>query len=143
MSMKPLPVLIVEDDAALREALRDTLELSGYRVIEASDGKHALEALGVWKSVERRVARAENVRAAFVLVARGEVPFGIVYATDALADRSVRIVDTFPEDTHPPIVYPAAVPATSQSTAARALLDYLKSPAARSVWEQYGFAAAR
>jgi molybdate transport system substrate-binding protein len=106
-------------------------------------GKHALEALGVWRSVGRSVARAENVRAALVLVARGEVPFGIVYATDALADRIVRIDDTFPENTHLPIVYPIAVLATSQSTAARALLDYLKSPAARSVWEQYGFAAAR
>ena len=103
-------------------------------------GKRALETLGVWKGVEQNVARAENVKAALVLVARGEAPFGIVYATDARADHSVRIVDTFPENTHPPIVYPAAVVATSQSSNARALLDYLKSPIARVVWEKHGFA---
>lgn len=106
-------------------------------------GKRALEALSVWKSVEPSVARAENVRAALVLVARGEAPFGIVYATDALADRSVRIVDRFPENTHPTIMYPAAILATSRSTAAQGLLDFLKSSAARAVWEQYGFAPTR
>ncbi|HKP66637.1 MAG TPA: molybdate ABC transporter substrate-binding protein [Casimicrobiaceae bacterium] len=106
-------------------------------------GKRALEELGVWKRVERNVARADNVKAALVLVSRGEAPFGIVYTTDAIADRSVRVVDTFPESTHPPIVYPAAVIATSRSTAAQALLDYLKSPAALTVWEKHGFTTVR
>src|SRR5207344_1330951 len=91
-------------------------------------GKVALEKLGVWSAVEKKVARAENVRAAMALVSRGEAPFGIVYATDAIADKGVRIVDTFPADTHPPIVYPAAIVAASQSPAARPLLDYLRSP---------------
>ncbi len=94
-------------------------------------GKAALEKLGVWAGVEKQVARAENVRAALALVSRGEAPFGIVYATDALADKGVRIVDTFPPDSYPPIVYPAALIATSKSTAAKPLLDYLRSPAAR------------
>jgi len=102
-------------------------------------GKNALEKLGVWTNVEKQVARAENVRAALALVSRGEAPFGIVYSTDALADKGVKIVDTFPPDTHPPIVYPAAVLASGKSAAARPLLDYLRSPAARAVWDKYGF----
>ncbi len=102
-------------------------------------GKSALESLGVWASVEKRVARAENVRAALALVSRGEAPFGIVYATDALADKGVRIVDTFPAASHPPIVYPAAVLASSKSPAAKPLLDYLRSSPARATWEKFGF----
>lgn len=106
-------------------------------------GKAALEQLGVWSSVERQVARAENVRAALALVSRGEAPLGIVYATDAYADKGVRIVDRFPATSHRPIVYPAAVTAASKSPAAKALLDYLGSAAARSTWEKYGFGLAR
>lgn len=103
-------------------------------------GKSALERLGVWASVEKQVARTDTVRAALALVSRGEAPFGIVYRTDALADKGVRIVDTFPSDTHPAIVYPIAVIAASKSPAAKPLLDSLRSPPARPVWEKYGFA---
>jgi len=106
-------------------------------------GRSALVHLGVWPSVEQRVARAENVRAALALVSRGEAPFGIVYATDAQADKGVRVVDTFPPDSHPAIVYPAAMVAASASPSAKPLLDYLESAAARPVWERYGFRMAR
>ena len=106
-------------------------------------GRSALEALGVWSSVETRIARTENVRAALALVARGEAPLGIVYRTDALAEKGVRVVDTFPASTHPPILYPAAVVATGQAPAARSLLDYLHSPAVASIWEKYGFGAVK
>ena len=106
-------------------------------------GRSALEALGVWSAVAPKVARADNVRAALALVARGEAPFGIVYATDAFADKGVRIVGTFPPDTYPPIVYPAGIVATSQSPAVRPLLDYLRSPPARAVWEKHGFGIAQ
>jgi len=105
-------------------------------------GKRALMTLGVWDSVERQVARADNVRAALALVSRGEAPYGIVYRTDALADKGVRIVDRFPDATHPAIVYPVALVATSRSTAARPLLEYLRSTAARATWEKYGFGLA-
>ena len=74
-------------------------------------GKAALEKLGVWASVSGKVAQAENVRAALLLVSRGEAPAGIVYQTDAAADPNVKIIGTFPEDTHPPIVYPIALTA--------------------------------
>jgi molybdate transport system substrate-binding protein len=77
------------------------------------------------------------------LVSRAEAPLGIVYRSDALADRGVRIVDTFPAATHAPIVYPAAVLADSRSAAARPLLEYLRSADARATWEKYGFEAAR
>jgi molybdate transport system substrate-binding protein len=102
-------------------------------------GRHALDCLGGWEGVRKRVARAENVRAALALVSRGEAPFGIVYATDAYADKGVRIVDTFPAACHPPIVYPAAILASSKSPAAKPLLEYLRSMPARATWERHGF----
>lgn len=105
-------------------------------------GREALQSLRVWSGVEPRIARTENVRAALLLVARGEAPFGIVYATDALAERRVRIVDTFPENTHAPIVYPVAIVATSRSPYAQRFIDSLTSPAARAVWVRHGFAMA-
>jgi len=105
--------------------------------------KSALERLGVWGSVEKQLARTENVRAALALVARREAPLGIVYGTDAFADKRVRVVDTFPAGSHPPILYPAALVATSQSPAARPLLDYLRSSAASPIWERYGFGVVR
>jgi molybdate transport system substrate-binding protein len=104
--------------------------------------KAALTALGVWATVESRLARTDNVRAALVLVARGEAPFGIVYATDALAEAKVRIVDTFPEQTHPPIVYPLAIVASSRSPSAQRFVDNLRSPAARAIWVRHGFGMA-
>ncbi len=102
-------------------------------------GKAALEALGVWKSVEPRVAGAADVRAALLLVARGEAPLGIVYSTDAAVEPKVRVVDRFPESTHPPIVYPAALTAGSRSSAAGAFLASLGKPPARTIFEKYGF----
>jgi molybdate transport system substrate-binding protein len=104
--------------------------------------RRALEKLGVWSSVDKQLASTENVRAALALVSRGEAPLGIVYRTDALADKGVRIVDTFPPDSHPPIVYPAAVVGDSRSASARAFLDHLRSARARAVWERRGFVPA-
>lgn len=102
-------------------------------------GKAALTALGVWSAVEKQIVRTDNVRAALALVARREAAFGIVYKTDALADRAVRIVDAFPESTHAPIVYPAALLVPARSSGAKLLLDFLRSAAARAVWQKYGF----
>ena len=102
-------------------------------------GKAALEKLSVWNSVRNSVAPAENVRAALLLVARREVPLGIVYATDAAADPNTKVVSVFPADTHPPIVYPAALTADSKNPIAGRLLIFLASPAARPVFEKYGF----
>jgi molybdate transport system substrate-binding protein len=101
-------------------------------------GKASLEALGVWASVQDKVAQAENVRAALLLVSRGEAPLGIVYQTDAAADPNVRIVDAFPEATHPAIVYPIALTARTANSDAAAFLAYLKSKA-RPMFEKQGF----
>jgi molybdate transport system substrate-binding protein len=102
-------------------------------------GKASLEALGVWNSVQDKLAQAENVRAALLLVSRGEAPFGIVYQTDAAADPNVRIVDTFPADTHPAIVYPVALTGISTNPDVAAFLAYLKSAKARPMFEKQGF----
>jgi molybdate transport system substrate-binding protein len=102
-------------------------------------GKAALEKLGVWSSVENKVVRAENVRAALFFVSRREAPLGIVYQTDAAADKGVKIVGVFPEDTHPPIVYPIAVTTNSTNPDAGKLLSFLESPAAKKMYEQHGF----
>ena len=100
--------------------------------------KAALEKLGVWSSVESKLAMAENVRAALVLVARGEAPLGIVYETDAKIDPSVKIVGVFPEDSHPPIIYPVAMTKDAKSEAAQ-YLTFLTTPEAKAVFERYGF----
>jgi molybdate transport system substrate-binding protein len=92
----------------------------------------------VWKQVQKKVASAENVRAALVLVSRGEAPFGIVYRTDAAADPKVRVVGVFPENTHPPIIYPIAVTAFGKP-AAEGFLKWLGEPQARAIFEKYGF----
>lgn len=123
----------------LAEALGDNrLAMANPDAVPAGKyGKAALDALGVWPTVAGKVARAENVRGALLLVSRGEAPFGIVYRTDALADRGVRIVDTFPAGSHPAIIYPLARVAGAKSSAAPALLAFMKS--ARATWEKYGF----
>ena len=126
---------------ALAAALRsDKLAMANPDSVPAGKyGKSALDKLGVWSSVEKQLARTENVRIALMLVSRGEAPFGIVYKTDALADKGVKIVGTFPPDSYPPIVYPAAVLASSTSAAARPFLEYLRSKPAEVVWERHGF----
>jgi len=108
-------------------------------------GKAALEKLGLWDSVQSKVAGADNVRAALKLVALGEAKFGIVYASDAKVEKQVRVVDTFPEDSHPAIVYPAAITKAAAARQdggadlAKAYLDYLRSDEASAVFSKYGF----
>lgn len=98
----------------------------------------ALERLGAWQAAEPKFAMAENVRAALTLVARGEAPLGIVYATDAKVEPGVKIVGAFPADSHPAIVYPVAATATAKTEAAD-YLAFLRSPAAKAIFEKYGF----
>jgi molybdate transport system substrate-binding protein len=100
--------------------------------------KAALEKLGAWSAAEPKFAMAESVRAALTLVARGEAALGIVYSTDAKVEPGVKIVGTFPADSHPPIIYPVAATSTAKPEAS-AYLDYLRSSAAKAVLEKYGF----
>jgi molybdate transport system substrate-binding protein len=100
--------------------------------------KSSLMSLGVWNAVVDRTANAESVRVALAYVARGETPLGIVYATDAGIEPKVKIVGTFPDKTHAPIVYPAA--ATKEAKpGAKAFLDFLSGPQAHTIFAKYGF----
>lgn len=105
-------------------------------------GKAALEHFGLWGELQASVAQADNVRAALALVARGEAPYGVVYATDAVAEERVSVVATFPGNAHPPIVYPASVIAGRQTAAVQAFVDYLRGAEAQAVFERQGFAFA-
>ncbi len=122
-------------------ALGDSrLAIAGVEAVPAGKyGKAAFEKLGVWEQVKDKLAQAENVRAALLLVSRGETPLGIVYASDAKADSGVKVVGVFPEDTHPPIVYPAAKLASSKTPSTGVFLDYLRTPEAVRLFEGNGF----
>ncbi len=102
-------------------------------------GKEALETLGMWSSVEGKLAQAENVRAALKLVATGEAAAGIVYATDAMAEPGVKVIGTFPADSHKPIVYPIAQTADSKDSEAAAWLKCAESGTAKPLYEAQGF----
>jgi len=131
----------VDRNMPLAQALGDgRLAMADPDAVPAGKyGKAALEALGAWTAVASRVARTENVRVALAFVARGECPLGVVYATDAAVEPRVRIVGAFPADTHPPIVYPAAVTAAGKSAAAGSFLQFLGSAEAKPIFERYGF----
>ncbi len=102
-------------------------------------GKAALESLGVWASVEGKIAQAENVRAALKLVSTGEAALGIVYQTDANAEPGVKVIGTFPEDSHPPIFYPMALTAESKHADAAEFVKFLQSAKAKELFEAQGF----
>jgi molybdate transport system substrate-binding protein len=138
------PTLAVAPEFPLAEALGPgRLAMADPAVVPAGKyARAALESLGVWLPVASRLAPAENVRAALLLVARAEAPLGIVYRSDAIADPRVVTVDTFPAGSHPPIVYPAAVTARSQSPdAAARVLTFLRGDTAARVFVEQGFTA--
>lgn len=101
--------------------------------------KQALTNLGIWDSVKDKLAEAENVRAALVLVARGEAPLGVVYMTDTKADQSVMVAGTFPEDSHDPIIYPVAEVKASSNPLAAEFEAYLHSKKAETLFTEQGF----
>jgi molybdate transport system substrate-binding protein len=105
--------------------------------------KAALESLGLFDQVKARIAGTENVRVALALVARGEAPYGIVYATDAAAEPQVAVAGTFPEGGHPPIIYPAAITASSTRSDASAFLEFLRTETAARIFQARGFTVLR
>jgi molybdate transport system substrate-binding protein len=119
------------------------LAVAGPEVPAGKYAKASLSTLGVWDSVSRRLAQAENVRTALQYVARGESPLGIVYDTDAKAEPRVRIVGLFPNGTHPKIVYPAALVARSKNPDAARFLAFMSSPRAAAVFRKHGFSVIR
>lgn len=99
----------------------------------------AFRSLGLWERVEPRLARTQDVRGALMLVARGEAPAGVVYATDAAAEPGVRVAGTFPPASYPPVIYPFAVTRAGDTAQARQFLDFLASPDAKAVFARRGF----
>jgi molybdate transport system substrate-binding protein len=101
--------------------------------------KAALEKLGAWAAAEPKLAQAENVRATLAFVARDETPIGIVYETDAKAEPKVKIIGGFPDSSYPPVTYPAAATAATTKQSVPQYLHFLRSPAAKAIFEKYGF----
>ena len=106
-----------------------------------SYAKQALTKLGWWPKLDKRLALTANVRAALMLVERGEAALGAVYATDAMISKQVKVVGVFPTDTHKPIVYPVALVKGRDSQAAKRFLEFLQGPQAAAVFAKYGFEA--
>jgi molybdate transport system substrate-binding protein len=133
--------LAIERDFPILQALGPDGKLAMASVDSVPAGKYGKAALtyfGVWEAVAPRLAQAENVRAALAFVARGETPLGIVYGTDAKAEPAVRVVGTFPEESHPKIEYPVALLAKAKPEA-RKFLDFIVSPEATPAFEAQGF----
>ena len=133
--------LAIEKNFSLLQALGPDGKLAMASVDSVPAGKYgkaALTYLNVWDAVAPRVAQADNVRAALAFVARGEAPLGIVYGTDANAERAVRVVGTFPAESHPDIRYPVALVAGAKA-GARQFLEFLLSPEAAPAFEAQGF----
>jgi molybdate transport system substrate-binding protein len=128
-----LPQLLGQDKLAM--ALVDSVPAGQY-------GKEALQKLGLWDKLQGQVAQADDVRAALKLVATGEAPLGIVYRSDAVAEKGVGVIATFPEDSHAPITYPAAVTKAADTPEAAAFLKSLKSEPARGIFQAQGFSVA-
>jgi molybdate transport system substrate-binding protein len=144
-------VLVAPTDSPLKLVIQPGFDLSGAlgenrlamgdpaHVPAGMYAKQALESLGVWESIKNRIAPAKDIRSALVLVEREEAPLGIVYATDAAITDKVRIVGQFPENSHPPIVYPVALVAGNKTETAEAFIAFLKGGEARAIFEKYGF----
>ena len=145
-------VLVAPEDSDAQIAMTNPLDLAAAlpegRYLAMADtqgvpagiyGRQALQHLGAWDDMSQRIAQAEDVRAALALVARGEAPLGIVYASDALAEDDVKVVARFPADTHDPIVYPATLKRQADSSAAAGFLMFLSAPEAAKRFQRWGF----
>jgi molybdate transport system substrate-binding protein len=134
VDIKPgFPLATMLGDNKLSMANPDSVPAGMY-------GKAALTKLGVWDAVQPKVSSAADVRAALVFVERKEAPFGIVYQTDAAADQGVKIAAVFPKDTYPPIIYPAAILASSKNPDAVKFFAFMHSAAAKPFFTKQGFA---
>lgn len=146
-SMQPSKLKIAPGFPLAKEIGTERLAMANPDAVPAGKyGKAALEKMGVWSSVKKNIARADNVRAALMLVSRGEAPLGIVYRTDAMADKNVAIVDTFPADSHAPIVYPVALTAeatrSGKAASLKKFMETLQGEKAQDIWKKYGFQLA-
>lgn len=123
---------LLGDDGRIALGLTDSVPAGRY-------AKAALRSLGLWHQLRTRTAEVENVRAALLLVARGETPLGVVYGSDARAEPRVKVLATFPGDSHPPVVYPAARVQGSGHPQAGAFVRWLRTDPARAIFRRHGF----
>ena len=98
--------------------------------------KQWLETVGLWNDLRPNLVETDNVRLALALVARGDVPAGITYRSDAVSEPRVQIIHQINPETHTPIQYPAA----AITDAGRMFVTYLASPDAQAIFKSYGFA---
>ena len=124
-----LPLL--GNDGRIAVAMTDSVPAGKY-------AKAAFETLGMWRALQVRLAEAENVRAALLMVARAETPLGVVYGSDAKAEPRVKVLGTFPADSHPPIVYPVARVARSTHAQGADFVQWLQTPAAAKIFRAHG-----
>ena len=126
----------------------DIAKLAGASRIAVADvnavpagryAKAALEKLGAWAAAEPKLAQAENVRATLAFVARDETPIGIVYETDTKVEPKVKVIGAFPDGSYPPVTYPVAATVTTTKQSVPQYLHFLRSPAAKAIFEKYGF----
>ncbi len=119
---------------------KEKLAMADVKAVPAGKyGKAALESLKLWDAVSAQVAVQENVRAALALVATGEAKLGIVYGSDATVEPKVEVAATFPDTTHAPILYPAAVVAATTNADAQGFVDFLKGDEAKAIFKKDGF----
>lgn len=119
---------------------KEKLAMADVKAVPAGRyGKAALDSLKLWEAVSPQLAQQENVRAALALVAVGEAKLGIVYGSDAVVEPKVEVAATFPEESHAPILYPAAVVAASGNADAQGFVDFLKSDEAKAIFKKDGF----
>jgi molybdate transport system substrate-binding protein len=139
----PIELKIVPGFALTAALGKAKLAMANPEIVAAGRyARYALISLGVWNSMSDRVVMADSVPGTLALVARGEAPLGIVYETDALREKGVRVVDIFPANSHPQIVYPVAVTSKAKAGAAR-FVEFLESPDGSKIFKQYGFETAR
>ncbi len=145
-------VLVAPVDSVLQTEIRKGMALASFldddrlavgdpdHVPAGQYAKASLQHLGIWDAVEPRLARGKDVRAAMAYVERGETPLGITYRTDAAASKRVKVLDTFPADSHPPVIYPAAIVSdAAEDAAAVAFFNFLRGPDARVIFDRHGF----
>ena len=145
-------ILVTSADSGLGKVdIADRFDLAGMlgdgrlavgQVESVPAGKYAkaaLQSLNIWSAIEPKLAQTDNVRAALALVAQGEAPLGIVYASDAISDPKVKVLGTFPASSHPPIIYPAAVIKEAASPDANGFLAFLSGPVAKAAFTRQGF----
>jgi len=122
--------------------LKGPLAVGDFQSVPAGMyAKASLESLGWLDTVKDKLVMGSSVRTVLMYIERGETDAGIVYLTDAMRSNQVKVIGTFPADSHAPIVYPAARLKGAGDSAA-AFLEFIQSDEGTALWKKYGFTPA-